>query len=66
MDPVASGGGGTGGGGGGSGGGGTGVSASAAKLTPAKPKAGSAVTATVRVTAGGAPIRPTGIACAGS
>ena len=35
------------------------VSAGAAKLTPAKPKAGSLVTASVRVTAGGAPIRPT-------
>jgi len=39
--------------------------ASVAKLTPAKPKAGSVVTATVRVTAGGAPVRPTRVACTG-
>ena len=37
--------------------------ASAVRLSPGKPKAGSAVSATVRVTAGGAPVRPSGIAC---
>ena len=62
VDP-ASGGGGSGGGGGGGGGGAATVSAGAAKLTPAKPKAGSLVTASVRVTAGGAPVRPTSVAC---
>jgi subtilisin family serine protease len=40
--------------------------ASAAKLAPAKPKAGGAVTATVRVTAGGAPVKPTKVACKGA
>ncbi|MGH3135725.1 MAG: hypothetical protein ACRDPV_04440 [Gaiellaceae bacterium] len=50
------------------GGGGSGATAtaSAVKLSPARPKAGSLVSATVRVTAGGAPIRPTGIACRGT
>jgi len=53
-----------GGGGGGSGGGGAvAVSASAAKLLPARPKAGSAVVASVRVTRGGTPVRPTRVAC---
>ena len=42
------------------------ASASAAEVSPAKPKAGSAVRATVRVTAGGAAIRPTAVACAGT
>lgn len=53
-------------GGGGSGGGGSGVAATAGavKLTPAKPKAGSLVTATVRVAAGGAAVRPTRLTCA--
>lgn len=41
------------------------ISASAAKLSPARPKAGAAVTATVRVTAGGDPVRPTGVSCTG-
>jgi hypothetical protein len=41
------------------------VSASAVKLAPAKPKAGSVVAATVRVTADGAPVRPARITCAG-
>jgi hypothetical protein len=50
---------------GGGGGGGVSVSASAVKLTPTKPKAGSVVAASVRVTAGGAPVRPARIACAG-
>jgi len=58
--------GGGGAGGGSGGGGGVSASASAVKLTPAKPKAGSLVSASVRVTAGGAPVRPTGIACAGT
>jgi len=51
------------------GGGGTGsiaVRASAVKVSPAKPKAGSTVVAAVRVSVGGAPVRPTGIACAGT
>ncbi len=53
----------SGGGSGGGGGGAATVSAGAAKVVPAKPKAGSLVTASVRVTAGGAPIRPTAVAC---
>jgi hypothetical protein len=55
-----------GGGGSGEGGGGGGsaaATATAAKLTPAKPKAGTAVLASVRVHAGGAPVRPTRVAC---
>jgi len=40
--------------------------ASAARLAPAKPKAGRAVTATVRVTAGGASVKPTKVACKGA
>ena len=56
-----------GGGGDGSGGGGGGAAAaSAARVIPAKPKAGSRVTATVRVSAGGTAIRPTRIACTGT
>ena len=39
------------------------VSAGAARVSPAKPKAGGVVSATVRVTANGAPVRPTGLAC---
>jgi hypothetical protein len=42
------------------------VSASAVKLSPAKPKAGAAVTATVRVAAGGDPVRPTAVRCTGA
>jgi hypothetical protein len=42
------------------------VSVSAVKLTPSKPNAGAAVTATVRVTAGGDPVRPAGVSCAGT
>ena len=53
-----------GGGGGGGGGGVVSASASAAKVSPAKPKAGTVVTASVRVSAGGTPVRPTAIACA--
>jgi hypothetical protein len=52
-----------GGGGGGGGGGSATTTATAAKLTPAKPKAGTAVVASVRVQAGGAPVRPTRVAC---
>jgi hypothetical protein len=40
------------------------LSASAVKVSPAKPKAGSRVVASVRVTRGGSPVKPTGIACA--
>lgn len=40
--------------------------ASAVKLVPAKPRAGAAVAATVRVTTDGAPVTPTRIACAGA
>jgi Domain of unknown function DUF11 len=40
------------------------VAASAVKVSPAKPKAGSTVVASVRVTKGGSPVKPTGIACA--
>ena len=39
--------------------------ASAAKLAPVRPRAGRPVTATVRVTLGGAPVRPARVACAG-
>ena len=42
------------------------ATAGAVKLLPAKPKAGSLVSATVRVTAGGTPIKPTGVACTGA
>ena len=41
------------------------ATASAVKLSPAKPKAGSLVSATVRVTAGGQPVKPTGLSCTG-
>ena len=41
------------------------VSASAVRLSPSRPKAGGAVTATVRVAAGGNPIRPTALKCSG-
>jgi hypothetical protein len=54
------------GGGGGGGGGSVSASASAPKLTPATPKAGSLVAATVRVTAGGTAISPTRLACIGT
>ncbi len=61
-------GGGSGGGSGGGGGGGSSAAAtaSAVKLSPTKPKAGSTVVASVRVTKGGSPVRPSGIACAAS
>lgn len=51
---------------GGGGGGSAAVSTSAARVTPTMPKAGRAVAATVRVTAGGVPIRPSRVTCAGS
>lgn len=57
-------GGGTGGGSGGTGGTAS-VTASAAKLTPAKPKAGAALKAVVNVSASGAPVRPSDVGCAG-
>ena len=52
----------------GSGGGGTTAApkAGAVKLSPARPKAGSTVVASVRVTRGGSPVRPTGVGCTGS
>ena len=49
-----------------SGGGTVKVAAGAARLSPAKPKAGGTVKATVRVTANGAPVRPSGLACKGT
>jgi hypothetical protein len=59
--------GGGGAGGGGSGGGGSAAAtAGAAKLAPTSPRAGSTVVASVRVTRGGAPVRPTGVVCAAS
>jgi hypothetical protein len=42
------------------------VAAGAAKVGPAKPKAGWAVIATVSVAAGGTPVKPTWIRCAGT
>lgn len=55
-------------GGGGSGGGGSGdsVAAGAVKLSPVKPKAGSTVVASARVTRGGSAIRPGGVRCSAS
>ena len=53
----------TGGSGGGGGGGASQVSASAVKVVPSKPKAGSAVVASVRVTRDGVGVRPTRVAC---
>jgi hypothetical protein len=44
----------------------TSASASAVKLSPTKPKAGSTVVASVRVTRGGTAVRPTGVSCSGS
>jgi hypothetical protein len=60
----------SGGGGGSSGSGGTGdtaaAKASAVTLSPARPRAGSTVVASVRVTRGGSAVRPTGVTCTGS
>lgn len=42
------------------------VATSGVRLSPPMPRAGSAVSASVRVTAGGAPVRPTQIVCTGS
>ena len=42
------------------------VRAGAAKLTPAKPKAGSTVVASVRMTAGSSPVRPGAVRCTGT
>lgn len=50
---------------GGGGGGPASVTASAASLTPKPIKAGSIVTASVRIVLGGTPVRPSGVACAG-
>jgi hypothetical protein len=52
--------------GGGGGGGGAAVSASAAKLTPTPIRAGSIVTASVRIVLDGALVRPTRVTCAGA
>jgi hypothetical protein len=53
-----------------SGGGGSGgpasAKASAVRLAPTRPRAGSTVVASVRVTRGGSPVRPTKVACAAS
>ncbi|HET9436576.1 MAG TPA: hypothetical protein VFO64_00125 [Gaiellaceae bacterium] len=49
--------------GGGGGGGTAAATASSAKLAPAKPKAGSTVVASVRVSREGSPVRPTGVRC---
>jgi hypothetical protein len=53
-------------GGGGGGGGSVTVSAGAVKVTPAKPKAGSPVTASAVVTANGSPVKPSRVVCAGT
>lgn len=66
AQPSGSGGSGGGGSGGGGGGGATAATASAAKVSPAKPRAGAAVSATVRVSAGGAPVKPSGVGCVGA
>jgi hypothetical protein len=42
------------------------VTTTAAKLVPAAPKAGSTIVASVRVTRGGSPLRPTGVSCRAS
>ena len=44
----------------------TAATASAVKLSPAKPRAGSLVAASVRVTAGGTPVRPSRVTCSGA
>ena len=51
-------------GGSGGGSGSAAVAAGAVKVSPTKPKAGSTMVASVRVTSGGSPVKPTGIACA--
>ena len=48
---------------GGGGGGAASVTAARVKLSPAKPRAGATVVASVRVTKGGSPLRPSRIAC---
>ena len=53
-------------GGGGSAGGGASVRAGSVKLSPVKPKAGSTVVASVRVTKGGSAVRPVGVSCVAS
>jgi hypothetical protein len=54
----------SGGGGGGGGGGSSSFTASRAKLSPARPKAGASVVATVRVTKDGSAVRPSRVKCA--
>ena len=66
VDEQASSGGGGGGGGSGGGGGAAKATAGTVKLSPAKPKAGSTVVASVRVTKGGSPVRPVGVTCSAS
>lgn len=46
--------------------GGATITASRVSVSPPRPKAGSAVTATVRVLAGGMPVTPTGLRCSGT
>ena len=58
--------GGGGSGGGGSAGGGASVRAGSVKLSPVKPRAGSTVVASVRVTKGGSAVRPVGVSCVAS
>ncbi len=55
-----------GGGGGGGGGGSASVRASGVKLSPPRPKAGSRLVASVRVTRGGSAVKPTGVTCTAS
>jgi hypothetical protein len=52
--------------GGGGGGGGATVAAGAARLAPKPVKAGAVVTASVRTTSSGAPVRPSGVRCTGT
>lgn len=65
-ESTGGGGGGGSGGGGGGGGGSVAATASAVRLLPARPKAGSTVVASVRVTKGGSLVRPRGIVCTAS
>ena len=51
-------------GGGGAGGGSTAAQAGPVRVAPAEPRAGARVSASVRVTAAGSPVRPTRVACA--
>jgi hypothetical protein len=44
----------------------SGASVGAPRLSPARPKAGSRVVVSVRMTAGGSPVRPSGVTCTGT